>query len=404
MLKLQHKNLNTTKFCMPFNGDPNLVDIIISKYSDHVSSLYGSLGKDAFGGGRALNPNQESTIENVKSLTSKLRNHGIDFNYVINNTDMLNREFLPQYRKTFDDFLENLWANGVKIITLSNFFFIEYTKHHFKDIKISASVNLKTRSVEEVEFLVELGCEEITLHYDILKNSKTLKKIRDKFPNIDFKLIVNDVYIMNCPWQKGHTRMQGAHSRNNGFNTPYFSYYRNKCVNLRHYKPDEVFKAMWIPPEQLYRYEDLGYNHFKLLDRLASTEWNIRALNAYLNKKSLSDTETILGTCGDMHTNSPVEPLKSVDPPYPRRKLEVIPSINTDNKTHDKVFEFFLDDQHPQRCGSCQGCSLASDSTLNFSDSHTEQAKKNNQEWQDKITKLEFIQNLQNYSVRIKYE
>lgn len=392
------------KFSVPYNGDPKIIDSVLSEYHSYVASFYGSLGQDAFGGGRALNADQCSSLEDLKSIIYKLDKYGIEFNYVINNTDMLNREFVPDYQNTYINFLDQLRSCGVKVLTLSNIFFIEKTRRLYNDFKISASVNLKTRTREEVDFLVKLGCKEITLHYDILKDRKALVEIRKSFHDIDFKLIVNDVYIMNCPWQKGHTRMQGAHSRDKGFTTPYFSYYRNKCVNLRHYDPDEIFKAMWISPDQLWRYEELGYNHFKLLDRLASTSWNLRVLQAYLNRQPVPDMEIILGTCGAAHATAAPLPLSHDDSPYPTQKLEVIPSINSANRNYDKAFRYFLDEKHPQDCGSCRVCSHVANSSLEFPENYRKMAIANNREWQNRITKIDFIKGLDNYNKRIKYE
>ena len=92
---------------------------------------------------------------------------------------------------------------------------------------------------------MELGCQEMTIHYDAFKNRDALARIR-ALTKIDLKLIPNDVFIMSCPWHKSHTRMQAAHTRHKEVETPYFNYYRNECMNLRHHKPDEVFKAMWM--------------------------------------------------------------------------------------------------------------------------------------------------------------
>jgi hypothetical protein len=330
---------------MPYNGDPAIVDIVLSDFREQVRSFYGSCAQDPFGGGRALTPQHESSLEDFRGLTNRLDRANIEFNYVINNTNMLNRGFLPDYRRYYLRYLRDLESVGIRAVTLSTIHFIELTKAHLPDLKVSASVNLKTRTPAEVQFLVGIGCDEITLHYDILKDAPALTSIRAS-TGVDLRLIVNDVYVMGCPWQKGHTRMQGAHSRAKGFATPYFSYYRNKCVNLRHYRPEEIFKAMWIPPDQLWRYERIGYFHFKLLDRLASTTWNIRVLNAYVTQGGCENLEMLLGTYGCAPSAS-IAGLSRVDGPYPSEKLEVVPSIRSDTVLYDHVFAYFLESKSP---------------------------------------------------------
>jgi collagenase-like PrtC family protease len=389
------------RFSMPFNGDPALVDAVLADHAHHVASFYGSLIKDPFGGGRALNSRHAASLESLAPLIRRLNDRAIEFNYVLNGTNLLNREFDPAYQQSYLDFLRALANVGVSKVTLSNIHFIELTKARMPGMKISASVNLKTRTPAEVQFLLNLGCDEITLHYDILKDRQALVGIRALTP-ITLKLIPNDVYVMGCPWQKGHTRMQAAHSRTKRFDTPYFSYYRNKCVNLRHQRPDEVFKAMWIPPDQIDRYESLGFSDFKLLDRLATTAWNLRALEAYLDRRT-DRLETLLGTYGAPQTMAPPAPLDPADGPYPMTKLEVVPSIRTQERS-SRLFEYFLQENHPQNCGTCAACGRLAKDTMVFPASFRAQAERNNREWQSQITKLPFIRGLGTFSRRIPYD
>lgn len=244
----------------------------------------------------------------------------------------------------------------------------------------------------------------MTLHYDILKNFTELKKIRQN-TNIPLKLIPNDIYIKDCPWQKGHIRMQGSHRRNKYISTPYFSYYRNKCVNLRHHKPDEIFKAMWIAPSQLKQYKFIGYNNFKLLDRLADTEWIPRTIQAYLTEKSLNNLETILGTYGRHHSEKELAELTRDDTLDPIDKLEFIPQIRSNDLEVGSVFKFWESEKHSQNCGTCQLCNYMFEKTTIFSQKNREIAKERNRDWQNMITKLEFIEKLSNGFVqRVKYE
>ncbi|MDD3183320.1 MAG: hypothetical protein PHD48_11040 [Alphaproteobacteria bacterium] len=390
-----------TRFCMPYNGDQRLVDIILSDYTGHVASLFGSMGTDPFGGGRALANSQHQSIDSFRQTVARLDQKGIEFNYVINNTNMMNRECSAEYREKYRQFLLTLQSAGVRTVTLSNIAFIALTKELMPDWKISASVNLKPRTVDEVRFLLSLGCGEITLYYSILKDPKALREIR-AITNIDLKLIPNDIHIMDCPWQKGHSRMEGAHSRAKEFKTPYFSYYRNKCVHLRHLKPEEILKAMWIPPDQLWRYEALGYDYFKLLDRLASTDWNIRVLNAYIEAKPRADLETMLGTYGVGATKNIPDPVEGDERPYPKDKLEVIPSINSEKAP--KNFSYFLNEDHPVQCGDCKTCLNSASSTVKFLDEARLQAIENNRKWRTTITKMSFIEQLEGFNRRIQYE
>ena len=77
-------------------------------YSEYIESFFGNLGVDNFGGGRAQTKEILNTTLQLKTIISKLDTYEIDFNYVINNTSLMNEEFEPEYISKFDSFLRNL--------------------------------------------------------------------------------------------------------------------------------------------------------------------------------------------------------------------------------------------------------------------------------------------------------
>lgn len=390
------------KFTMPFNGDKELINKSISNYHTYIDSFYGNFKIGNYGGGRALKKNYIFSKKEIRMIIHKLENKNITFNYVINNGNLLNREFTNKYLSEYSNFLKLLINQGIKLITLSNPFLIVYTKDNFPNIQISGSANLKIRSYEEVKYILDIGCNELTLHYDILKNFTELKKINNSF-NVKFKLIANDLYIKDCPWQKGHTRMQSAHGRNNNFKTPYFSYYRNKCVNIRNFFPEEIYKAMWIMPQNINKYIDIGYNHFKLLDRLASTEWNLRVLKAYIEMRPINNLEILLGTYGRSHTIN-ISDYTHSNIPYPINELEAIPNINS-RVYNNKVIDYWYSNNHNQICGNCSLCRKLVSENVVYPTALRKKAIENNKKWQSEITKLSFIEKLNCSEIkRIEYK
>lgn len=173
------------KFALPYNGDMDFIDQSLYMYGNYIESYFGNLGIDDFGGGRAQTQNIVKQENELKAILDKLNAAGIDFNYVINNNGLMNEEFTEKYQERYLRFINKLVDLGIRKVTLSN---------------------LKTRSWEELEYLIHLGIDEATLHYDLIKNFAELIRIRSK-TDLLLKLIPNDLYISNCPWQKGHTRM-----------------------------------------------------------------------------------------------------------------------------------------------------------------------------------------------------
>nr|WP_288826734.1 U32 family peptidase [uncultured Clostridium sp.] len=387
------------KFALPYNGDMEFIDQSLFKYGNYIESYFGNLGIDDFGGGRAQTQNIVKQENELKAILDKLNAVGIEFNYVINNNGLMNEEFTEKYQERYLKFINKLVDLGVRKVTLSNPYLIKYTKQELPDLKISASVNLKTRSWEELEYLIQLGIDEATLHYDLIKNFAELIRIRSK-TDILLKLIPNDLYISNCPWQKGHTRMQGSHSKHKETKTPYFSYYRNKCVNIRNLRPEEIYSGKWIAPVDIPKYMEIGYENFKLLDRLATTEWIMKTIEIYLEQSRTSHLEEILGTYGsksNIHASVSDGPLEKAL--YPREQLELIPEIShVDNK-------LWYSADHTDNCTHCALCRHAADKGLIYPEDKREQYIENNRRWQSRITKLPYIKALNLGEIqRIEYK
>lgn len=387
------------KFALPYNGDMDFIDQSLYKYGNYIESYFGNLGIDDFGGGRAQTKNIVKQENELKAILDKLNAAGIEFNYVINNNGLMNEEFTEKYQERYLKFINKLVDLGIRKVTLSNPYLIRYTKQKLPALKISASVNLKTRSWEELEYLIQLGIDEATLHYDLIKNFAELIRIRSK-TDILLKLIPNDLYISNCPWQKGHTRMQGSHSKHKEAKTPYFSYYRNKCVNIRNLRPEEIYSGKWIAPADIPKYMEIGYKNFKLLDRLATTEWIMKSIQIYIEQSRTSHLEEILGTYGsksNIHTAVTDGPLEQAL--YPRDQLELIPEIShVDNK-------FWYSADHTDNCTHCTLCRHVADMGLIYPEDKREQYIENNRRWQSRITKLPYIKELNLGEVqRIEYK
>lgn len=139
-------------FSVPYNGDLKIVEIVISNFKQYVDSFYGSFGIDEFGGGRAPRDNFINSFEELKRIINKISEHNINFYYVINSTNLMNREFNKFYIKKYFNFLKQFIEIGVKGVTLSNPYLIKITKEKFPNIIIQGSVNLKIRSKEEVTY------------------------------------------------------------------------------------------------------------------------------------------------------------------------------------------------------------------------------------------------------------
>ena len=59
--------------------------------------------------------------------------------------------------------------------------------------------------------------------------------------------------------------------------------------------PAEMIKSRWIRPEDIIRYEEMGFGRFKVGQRTQNTEWNTRAATAYSNRTYDGNLLEIIG-------------------------------------------------------------------------------------------------------------
>jgi collagenase-like PrtC family protease len=113
-----------------------------------------------------------------------------------------------------------------------------------------------------------------------------LKKIRASV-DIELEIIPNQGCLLQCEFSIQHINMVSHVS----IFTPEerkilgdFDYAIKRCRKIRQTDPIEFLMSSFIRPEDLYLYEGLGYNIFKIAGRNRSTEWMSNCLSTYLKR------------------------------------------------------------------------------------------------------------------------
>jgi collagenase-like PrtC family protease len=93
---------------------------------------------------------------------------------------------------------------------------------------------------------------------------------------------VNNSCLQSCPYTAYH-KVTLAHASQAGHASRGFfvDYCYLKCSFLKLLEPVNYIRSDWIRPEDLARYEALGYTTFKLTERNAPTEVMARRVKAW---------------------------------------------------------------------------------------------------------------------------
>ena len=261
----------------------NFDNELIEKIKDYpVEELYGKLSKDFIGGGRSsymLAPIEEKQLREHIALARK---YGIGFNYLLNASCMDNLETTKEGQKQIRKLLDFLTDVGVSSLTVSSPFLLQTIKKSYPHFRVRISVFALVDNLRKAKYWEEMGADIIALDsHAVNKDFKTLKLLKDNL-SCELELLSNGNCLMNCMMAHVHPNLmahssQSKHS-SNGFVVDHCFLY---CQKKKMQDPSNYLKSDWIRPEDIHYYEELGYSHFKLVERNILTEEMVKRVKAY---------------------------------------------------------------------------------------------------------------------------
>lgn len=262
------------------NFDENLIREA-ARYKEAVV-LFGKASDDFIGGGVDKSLLKDISFDKVEGYIKLSKKYGIDFNYVLNAPTTANYEFTESGKEKINNILDRLSELELESVTVGNPYLIKYIKENFKRIRIKASANLAIDSVEKARKVKKMGVDILVLDPLLInRDFETLKKIKNEIGG-ELELIVNNNCLMDCPYLPYHSNYLGLLSIVDN-QTNDFCYLN--CSSCRLSDSVNYLKSDIIRPEDLYYYEEIGYERFKIIDRCSPTEYLIKRIKAYSERK-----------------------------------------------------------------------------------------------------------------------
>lgn len=267
------------KLSIATNFDNELIEQI-KNYP--VEELYGKLSKDFIGGGRSsymLAPIEKRQLTEHVMLARK---NGIGFNYLLNSSCMDNLETTRQGQKKIRKLLDWLSETGVSSVTVSTPFLLRTIKASYPHFRVRISVFACVNNLRKAQYWEEMGADIIALDsHSVNRDFETLKLLKDNL-SCELELLTNGNCLMNCMMAHVHPNLMAHSSQtkhsSGGFVIDHCFLY---CQRKKTEDPSNYLKSDWIRPEDIHYYEDLGYQHFKLVERNISTEEMVKRVKAY---------------------------------------------------------------------------------------------------------------------------
>lgn len=363
------------KISLATNFDDNLIDQI----KDYpIYEVYGKLNGDIIGGGRPSNYLKKLDIEKFENHVKKVRNASINFNYLLNSACLTNFNQNQDWIKNVIEFLKYLKSVGVNALTITNPYLVELVKKEFKnDFIIRVSSFACIDCYEKAKFWEKMGADIICL--DFCKVNRNFKMIKYMVDNLKCKveLLCTNSCLKDCPMIHTHVN-DIAHASTTVINAgKYEDWGLNYCQSYQLKNIHEYIKSPWIRPEDLKYYEQIGIEHFKITERDFPTDWLVKRVKAYVDRKyegNLLDLIQGSGVVCDKNSklkkNASFNTRLDVDNEIRRVRgigcnREAERHIYIDNKKISANFvEFFVNDRCTGMCNKCNYCKKISENAI----------------------------------------
>ncbi len=226
-----------------------------------------------------------------KQLIIHCFNKGFDFIYLLNSPKILNPEFdnIDEHFEKLDNLLKKLFSIGCNKIRVCNPQLIGYLNKNYPNFELYLSTSSELKTINEYSnlFFMFPNIKEFVPSFDLNKNFKFIKNVKNKFKNINIEIMVNEGCIPDCPLRNSHnifiTEYKNKTINENFFNIDFFTQKCNKilCENIFEY----LCKCNIIYPWEIEEYSKIGINNFKFVgrnnDKFATGEY-LEYYSAYL--------------------------------------------------------------------------------------------------------------------------
>jgi len=267
------------------NFDPELINQI-KENRFPVDEIFGKLPEDFMGGGRSSYMLSPLTKKGFIDYVELAKANNINFCYLLNAPCFNNQEFTRSGQKKINRMLSWLNDIGIKSITVSSPFLLQMIKKRYPGFKVRVSVFACVDNPLKAKRWEELGADCITLDSILVnRDFETLQKIRD-VSKIDLQLMVNNSCLLSCPMCHYHNTTLGHSSQSNHKNKGFIlDVCILRCSYLKLLDPVNYLRCEWIRPEDLRLYENMGYSNFKIIERSTPTEYLVKRMKAYVDRR-----------------------------------------------------------------------------------------------------------------------
>lgn len=285
---------NGASFSLGYNFDPVLIERIsstnaLAQRCGVIVEVFGALPSGPIPSARPTSRIPPVSMNELAEHAAALSKVGVRFNYLLNTSARateIDQASLVQ-------FVDSLLKTGIQTLTVGSLWLMRFLKQRAPNVQVVASLTMCLATAEDVRAAADAGADAIYLDGSRVNRNFRLLRALVAQSHVDLRLYANISCISGCPVIREHYAIfsrQQNHAAVAAANDGFFA--GCSLVKLRH--PVEWVQTPWIRPEDIHTYVDTGISHFKLSDRLASTDVLMTIASSYVRGQSPPDLFEII--------------------------------------------------------------------------------------------------------------
>ena len=278
-----YKN-DTMKLSVAYTFEKGLIKKL-SQFKE-IHELYGKLNSDCIGGGRSSYTLRKTSYRDLQHAVNTCKKYKISFNYLLNGATLGGLEQTRQGHKTIRKMLDLLTQLGVTSITAASPMLVKLIKKQYPHFKIRVSAFAVINSPLKAKQWADIGADTLCISaISCNRNFSLLESIR-RAVSIELQLIVNATCLIDCAYELTHMNLLSDSSRKgHRLGGMCLDYCVLNCTLQRIRNSEHYIKATWIRPEDIYLYENMGYQSFKIVERSCPGDLLVKRVKAYVDRR-----------------------------------------------------------------------------------------------------------------------
>jgi len=269
----------------------NFDDRLVEETSDlPISTFFGGFPVQLTGGGRPPTILPPVDPERFRKHLEVVHRHSRRFFATLNSNDLGLKEYGAGYVDRLLREVGDLIDLGVDGFVVALPALIEAIRSAWPDIPISVSTFARIRTVTQAEYFLKLGARTIILE----EANRDFRLIRGLVRlGAEVEILVNQSCLPSCPYRGHHLNTSSLASQPEAV-CPAFEYPILECGLEYVQDPAKLISGIFVRPEDLSVFEEVGVTRFKVSGRNRSTDWLVRSARAYAQRSYPGNLADIL--------------------------------------------------------------------------------------------------------------